>query len=115
MGLLGVVMKRKWAPMVGAGAIRFRRELKLFQPYVLETRVSTWSDSRLVMEQRVLIGNDETVAARGLILAGFYDRKMRGFVACERIFEATGTTEVVVPALDAAAAALLQMDQALKE
>lgn len=114
MGLLGEVMKHKWAPIVGAGGIRFRRELKLFQHFVLETRILAWTASQVIFEQRILIGADGIVAARGVILAGLYERKARGFVAPTAIFERLGVTVTASPALDGAAQALLDLDASLK-
>lgn len=114
MGLLGQVMKHKWAPIVGAGGIRFRRELKLFQPFVLETRLLAWTASHVIFEQRILIGPDETVAARGAILAGLYDRKARAFVPPAALFEQLGAIASVSPPLDGVAQALLDLDASLK-
>ncbi len=37
MGLGRVALREKWAPIVGAGTIQFRRELKPFQRFTLET------------------------------------------------------------------------------
>ena len=53
-GLWRAILKRGWVPVVSAGQIRFRREMKLFQPFTLETRILTWSDGHVVMEHRLL-------------------------------------------------------------
>jgi len=52
MGLGRVALREKWAPIVGAGTIQFRRELKPFQRFTLETRLVGWIGSRGIMEQR---------------------------------------------------------------
>jgi YbgC/YbaW family acyl-CoA thioester hydrolase len=113
MGLLGAVMKNRWTPIVGGGAIRFRRELRLFQAFVLETRIVAWTENRVVFEQRILADGD-VVATRALVLAGLYDRKARGFVPVEAIFRSVGVTGVQSPAIDAAVQAMLDLDAAMK-
>lgn len=113
MGLLGAVLKNKWTPIVGGGAIRFRRELRLFQAFVLETRIVAWTDNRVVFEQRILAEGD-VVATRALVLAGLYDRKARGFVPIDAIFRSVGVTSVQSPPLDAAVQAMLDLDAAMK-
>ncbi|PKH70230.1 Mesenchymal stem cell protein DSCD75 [Stenotrophomonas sp. Betaine-02u-21] len=114
MGLLKAVIKNRWMPIVGGGAIRFRRELKLFQPFTLETRLLAWTDSRVIFEQRILTGADEVVATRGLVLAGLYDRNARRYVPLDVIFESVGVKDASSPALDGAAQALLDLDASLK-
>ncbi|MFV3073393.1 thioesterase family protein [Niveispirillum fermenti] len=51
-GMLGLILKRKWAPVLGAATIRFRRELKPAQPYRLKTRVLCWEGKWIYLEQR---------------------------------------------------------------
>jgi YbgC/YbaW family acyl-CoA thioester hydrolase len=113
MGLLRAVLKHKWTPIVGGGAIRFRRELRLFQPFVLETRIAAWTENRVVFEQRILSDGD-VVATRALVLAGLYDRKARGFVPIDVIFSKVGVEGAVTPALDPAVQAMLELDAAMK-
>jgi YbgC/YbaW family acyl-CoA thioester hydrolase len=113
MGLLKAVLKHKWTPIVGGGAIRFRRELKLFQAFVLETRIAAWTENRVVFEQRILADGD-VVATRALVLAGLYDRKARGFVPIDVIFGKVGVEGAVTPALDPAVLAMLELDAAMK-
>ena len=113
MGLLKAVLKHRWTPIVGGGAIRFRRELKLFQPFVLETRIVAWTENRVVFEQRILSDGD-VVATRALVLAGLYDRKARGYVPIDVIYGKVGVEGVAAPALDAAVQALLDLDGAMK-
>ena len=70
MGLGRVALREKWAPIVGAGTIQFRRELKPFQRFTLETRLVGWVGSRGIMEQRVLIGAEQKIATRALLVTG---------------------------------------------
>ena len=108
MGLGRVALREKWAPIVGAGTIQFRRELKPFQRFTLETRLVGWVGSRGIMEQRVLIGAEQKIATRALLVTGIYDRRARQFLGMPKMMEAIGV--VAPPALLAADAALKQDD-----
>lgn len=113
-GLFKPVLKHKWTPIVGSGAIHFRRELRLFQPFILETRILTWTQDKVVFEQRILTDNGQVLAARGLVLAGLYERAKRSFVPIKVIFDSLGAQCVEMPPLDAAAQKILELDAALK-
>lgn len=113
MGLGRVALREKWAPIVGAGTIQFRRELKPFQRFTLETRLVGWVGTRVIMEQRVLLG-EEKIATRALLVTGIYDRRQRRFVDMARMMQSIGADEVPSPPLSHAAEALLAADAALK-
>jgi acyl-CoA thioesterase FadM len=115
-GLSRVARKKGWLPVMRSGAIRFRRELRLFQPFVLETKLLAWTGTRLIIEQRVLTGSDSgVVATRALVLAGFYCRRERGFVPANTLLGSMGLDDINSPALDSAAQALIGVDASLKE
>lgn len=114
MGLGRVALREKWAPIVGAGTIQFRRELKPFQRFTLETRLVGWVGTRVIMEQRVLLG-EEKIATRALLVTGIYDRRQRRFVDMPRMMQSFGADDVPSPPLSAAAHALLAADAALKQ
>ncbi|WP_313399168.1 thioesterase family protein [Stenotrophomonas sp.] len=113
-GLARVAMRSKWAPIAGAGTIQFRRELKPFQRFTLETRMIGWVGGRILMEQRVLIGPEQTVATRALLITGMYDRRKRRFLTGEQVLQAVGIHDAPSPVLGPAAQALLAADAALK-
>jgi len=113
-GLARVAMRNKWAPIAGAGTIQFRRELKPFQRFTLETRLIGWVGGRILMEQRVLVGPEQTTATRALLITGMYDRRKRRFLSGEQMLEAVGVSNAQSPRLGAAAQALLAADAALK-
>ena len=115
MGLGRVALREKWAPIVGAGTIQFRRELKPFQRFTLETRLVGWVGSRGIMEQRVLIGAEQKIATRALLVTGIYDRRARQFLGMPKMMEAIGVVAPPSPPLSAAAEALLAADAALKQ
>lgn len=93
MGLLKLVLKEGLQPMVSGSAIRFRRELKPFQGFTLESRIVCWRATTFVMEHRfVADGKDglATTYAIALVRGGLYDKKARQFVPAERLAQAVG-------------------------
>ncbi|MCC8539264.1 thioesterase family protein, partial [Xanthomonas codiaei] len=92
-----------------------RRELKPLRRFQLQTRLVGWSGTRIVIEQRVLIGPDQRIAARALLLTGMYDRRHRVFVPAETVLRAVGVQDTTSPPLSRAAQALIASDAALKE
>ena len=52
-GLLGLVRRNRWLPVVGSIDIRFRHSLHPFQRFSLKTRLLCWDEKWLYMEQRL--------------------------------------------------------------
>lgn len=116
-GLWRAVLREKWLPVVSAGKIRFRRELRLFRPFELQTRLVAWTDTAIVMEHRVVSrGRDggEILAAIALVRVGLYDRGARAFVPVARILAELGRPQAPSPALSPEVAAFLVAEDALK-
>ena len=94
-GLWRAVLRHRWLPVVNAGTIRFRREMRLFRPFRVETTILCWSESWLVMQHRMLMqGRDgtEIVAAVALVRAALYDKKARAYVPVARLLGEIGIT-----------------------
>jgi acyl-CoA thioesterase FadM len=94
-GLWRAWLKHGWMPVISAGKIRFRRELKLFTSFRLETRVMCWESTFLVIEHRLVSQHPkhgEIINAVALVKAGLYDRKARAFVRMERLMTEMGAT-----------------------
>lgn len=93
MGLWRAWLRHGWTPVITAGTIRFRRELKPFRAFTLESRVLCWEDTTLVMEHRLVSrdakDNDVTHAV-ALVKGGLYDRKARRFVPIEELMQEMG-------------------------
>lgn len=115
-GLWRGVLRHRWTPILAAAQVRYRRELRPFQPFTIETRLLCWDARQAVMEQRFLIrqGGDSVVAARGLMLVGLYDRTSRAFVPMERLIAETGI-DAVSPEPEADVAAFLAAQEASRE
>lgn len=72
-GMLGMVLKHKWAPALGGATVRFRRELKPFQPYRLKTRVLCW-EGRWIYLEHVFEAMDGQMAAVIVVKGVFLER-----------------------------------------
>ena len=99
-GLWRTVLREGWMPVVSAAKIRFRRELRAFRAFRLETRILAFAETWLVIEHRVLTaGRDgsDVLAAVALVRAGLYDRKARRFVPVATLLEAVGIDAVSPP------------------
>lgn len=70
-GLGGIMLRRRWRPMVGSAVIRFRRGLAPFERYDLTTRVVWWDDKWFWIEQR--FEREGAVVALGAIKGLFRD------------------------------------------
>jgi acyl-CoA thioesterase FadM len=101
---------------VAAGQIRFRRELRPFRPFALETRIVTWSDTHVVMEQRLVSKAQDggsVLNAIALVRAGVYDRKERRFLSMSRLLGELGL-KAEAPEAAPEVAAFLRAEETLK-
>jgi acyl-CoA thioesterase FadM len=116
MGLWRPVLRHGWTPIVNAGTIRFRRELRLWRPLTLQTRILCWSGTWAVIEHRIVSrrenGEDVTNAV-ALVRVGLYDRKTRSFVPIVRMMTEMGITAQSLPASDDVTA-FLASEEAMK-
>ena len=96
-------LKNKWTPVVSNTIVRFRRELRCFDPFVLETRIVDWSDIDAVFEHRILFTKGprkDQVAAYALVRAGLYDRAKKAYVPVETLMSLTNTYPPEKPNLE---------------
>lgn len=110
------VLRHKWTPIASNVQIRFRREIRPFQSFRLETRLVTWDDMNVVMEQVFYLQSGARagqVAARALFKGGIYDRAAKSFVPITRLMEEIG---VFAPAPEPTpeVAAFLAADDSLR-
>jgi acyl-CoA thioesterase FadM len=111
-GLWRAVLREGLLPMLSGASIRFRRELKPFQAFTLETRIVFWRGTSFVMEHRFLTKNDE-IAAIALVRGGLYARKLKTFVPAQRLVELVGYNGPA-PEGDAGIEAFLAAEEGLK-
>ncbi len=51
-GLVGLAFKHRWTWLLGSATVRFRRELKSFEPFELVTQLSCWDRKWVYFEQK---------------------------------------------------------------
>lgn len=115
-GLWRAVLHNGWTPIASAIKIRFRRELKTFQKFRLETRLVAWDRVNVIMEQTFVIdggARDGQIAAQALFKGGLYDRKEKKFVEISRLMAEIGVA-ADSPPLTPEVAAFLAADDELK-
>jgi acyl-CoA thioesterase FadM len=96
-GLLKEIRTRRWLPVLSGAQVHFRRELRLWQAYTLETRIVTWDGSWFTMEQRFLITDgdgNEAVAALAVLRGGFFEAAGRRRVPVGEVLALTGVTDL---------------------
>ena len=116
-GLLAAAWRNQWTPIASGIQIRFRRELRLWQKFRLETRLVSWQSQLVVMEQRFIFeGGPLTgqTAAHALFKGGLYDRSARRFVDLQRMMAEIGVA-AQSPALTADVTAFLASDDAMRQ
>lgn len=85
-GLVREILRQKWMPVVASAHITYRRSLKPFQKFALETRILSWDEKWFYIVQ--VFHDNEKIYARGLVKAGI--KSNHGMVATEKILAALG-------------------------
>jgi acyl-CoA thioesterase FadM len=115
-GLWRPLVRYGWTPIASGIAIRFRRELRVFDKYDLETKLLAWSDVTVVMEQILRFASGPRagqVASRALFKGGLYDRKTKAFLPISRLMQEIGV-EAEAPVLAPDVEAFLKADEAIR-
>jgi acyl-CoA thioesterase FadM len=85
-GVVKLLLRRKWRPIVASVMVRFIHELKPYETYQLHTRVIYWDQKWFFMEQH--FKQEETIVAVGMVKGLF--RGPKGNVATSEVFTALG-------------------------
>jgi acyl-CoA thioesterase FadM len=93
IGLLGIILRRRWGAALGAAEINFIRPLAPFQKFELITRLVTWDEKYAYMEQR--FESRGVLCAHAYVKGLFLERK--GRVAPPEVAAALGTTAAPPP------------------
>jgi Predicted thioesterase len=115
-GFWRAVLRHKWVPIASAIKIRFRREMRLFNRFRLETRLVAWVGDNVVMEQMFILESGPRtgqVTAHMLFKGGLYDRTAKSFIPISRLMEEAGVT-AENPPLSPEVEAFLKADDELK-
>jgi acyl-CoA thioesterase FadM len=74
-GLLGKLLKNRWAPVLSAAEINYIRPIRPFQRFDLATRLLTWDEKYFYMEQRFVASG--RLCAVALVKGLFLHRRER--------------------------------------
>jgi|TARA_R110000803_G_C11960325_1_gene318634 acyl-CoA thioesterase FadM len=88
-GIAKQMFKRKWQPVVSGSTMRFKRAIKPFQKFAVETRALYWDDKGFYLEQR-FVANGKTLAL-GVVKAVFVGPE--GIIRPEEICRLVGADE----------------------
>ncbi len=71
-GMLSIVHRERWKPVVGSIDIKYRRPLRPFQRFTLRSRLLCWDEKWLYLEQWIesARGVHAIATVRGLFVAG---------------------------------------------
>jgi acyl-CoA thioesterase FadM len=71
-GLLSVMLRRRWRPILGAATVQFRRELLPFQRFEVVTRLVGWDEKWFYIDQRFERGGELLASGqvRGVLKQG---------------------------------------------
>lgn len=75
IGLLPIIARKRWMPVLAAAEINFIRQLAPFQKFDLVTRVVTWDEKYAYMEQR--FESNGTLCAHAFVKGLFLDQGRR--------------------------------------
>jgi acyl-CoA thioesterase FadM len=75
MGLLQIIVRKRWRAALGAAEINFIRAIAPFRKFDLVTRLVTWDDKWAYMEQRFEV--DGVLCAHALVKGLFLDSRGR--------------------------------------
>jgi acyl-CoA thioesterase FadM len=88
-GMISEFKRRGWYPVVAAETIRFRRSLRLFQSFEVETTVIGWDEKALIVQHHFL--RREAVVAEAVVRWRFLKRG-GGTVRSKELLDAVGLT-----------------------
>ena len=97
-GMLGKLRRRGFYPVVAAETIRFRRSLRLFQSFDVETKVIGWDEKAFLIQHQFSRAGE--VVAEAVVRARFLQRQ-GGTVSTQALLELLGEQDRPSPALPA--------------
>jgi acyl-CoA thioesterase FadM len=100
-GSIRHLFKRKWYPVLASCHVRFRRPLNLFQKFEIRTRIVTWDEKWIYLEQRMLRNGQVAMHA---YLKGVFMARGEGSVPITRLLDLMGIRQEA-PAMPAGLAA----------
>lgn len=96
-GVLGVMWRNQWSATLGGTTVRFRRFLRLFQCYIVRTRLLCYDSDWFYLEHTVISDSDNTVAV-GISRAAL--RGEAGWLSTEQVMSQVEPNAVSAPMPD---------------
>ena len=99
-GLFIKAMKKGYAPVLGSVKIRYRLPLMPFQAYDPKTKLISWDEKWIYMEQRFVISKGQkagAVAAIALLKASLLDTKNKKTVPAPELLKMIGHDDLAPP------------------
>jgi acyl-CoA thioesterase FadM len=90
-GMLPLLRKRRWYPVIAAETIQFRKSLPLFAQFEVSTRIIGWNDRVFVVEHLFRLGGE--LAALAYVVARFLGSKQARVSPAELLIAAGYTGE----------------------
>ena len=116
-GLFKVVMRDKLVPVLSMVVTRFRREMKLFDSFCLETKIVSWQENDIFMQHKLVFTKGKykgQTAALIIVKAGLYNRKKRAYVPSKELLQHMNI-EMEAPPLTEEFKALLECNEQMKK
>ena len=110
LGAWGKLRRAGIYPVLASEGIRFKKSLKVFQKFHIETRVAGWDDKYFYMGQKYFVGH--TLYASAMIKARFLNVS-GAKVSPEELWEVAGVRPELPNPLEPAVAALGQFERDL--
>lgn len=117
MGLGTVVRKEKLIGVQTFCSIRFRREIRNWETFRLETRILTWEHSNLYLEHKFILTSGKfagQVSALMVAKVGLYSRQKRSFIPVSDMFDHAGIDPIDAPDIPESIRLLIEQDKALQ-
>lgn len=86
-GIYAIFQERAWYPVVASETITFRKSLKLWQRFTIESRIVGYDERAVLMDQRIVVRGE--VYARAVIRARILS-KTGGPVPMDEVLRAVG-------------------------
>lgn len=84
MGIIGALKREKWGLTVAGSSVRYRRRVRAFQRIEMRSRLSTWDDKFIYLEQSMWINGE--CSSHALFRTAVTDKN--GIVSTERVMSA---------------------------
>jgi acyl-CoA thioesterase FadM len=96
MGLIAVLRREKWGLTIAGSSVRYRRRVRAFQRLEMRSRLVSWDDRFIFLEQSMW--HNGTCTSHALYRSAVTDKN--GIVDTARIMAALGTDAPVPPMPD---------------